>query len=121
MLTTNFKDKLDQALIRRGRMDFHVEMSYCGFEAFKTLARNYLGVKGHHRLFGTVEELLQVVKITPADVAECLLPSQADVTDHDVEICIGRLIDELQKKKAEEDHKVEDKTAAKPKRQRRHK
>ncbi|KAH0942645.1 hypothetical protein HID58_002282, partial [Brassica napus] len=42
VFTTNFIDKLDPALIRKGRMDKHIEMSYCGFEAFKVLARNYL-------------------------------------------------------------------------------
>ncbi|KAJ0100091.1 hypothetical protein Patl1_22070 [Pistacia atlantica] len=39
VFTTNFVDKLDPALIRRGRMDKHIEMSYCGFEAFKMLQR----------------------------------------------------------------------------------
>ncbi|CAN6222149.1 unnamed protein product [Urochloa humidicola] len=95
VLTTNYPDKLDPALIRSGRMDMHVEMSYCCFEAFKTLARNYLGVEAHP-LFQRVEELLQVVEITPADVAECLLWSQADVPGsgaRGVETCLGCLID----------------------------
>ncbi|CAL5091106.1 unnamed protein product [Urochloa decumbens] len=117
VLTTNFLDKLDPSLIRRGRMDVHIEMSYCCFEAFKTLARNYLGIGGHP-LFQRVEELLQVVEIIPADVAECLLKADAP-TDSDrggVETCLGRLIDELEKKAREE---KDNKAAAKPKRQRR--
>ena len=32
VFTTNHVDKLDPALIRRGRMDKHIEMSYCCFE-----------------------------------------------------------------------------------------
>ncbi|KAJ4789869.1 P-loop containing nucleoside triphosphate hydrolases superfamily protein [Rhynchospora pubera] len=44
IFTTNHLEKLDPALIRRGRMDMHIEMSYCSFEAFKVLAKNYLGV-----------------------------------------------------------------------------
>ncbi|KAF7045538.1 hypothetical protein CFC21_054636 [Triticum aestivum] len=35
IFTTNHKEKLDPALIRRGRMDKHIEMSYCRFEGFK--------------------------------------------------------------------------------------
>ncbi|KAF9609120.1 hypothetical protein IFM89_013374 [Coptis chinensis] len=42
IFTTNYVEKLDPALIRRGRMDKHIEMSYCGFGAFKVLAKNYL-------------------------------------------------------------------------------
>ncbi|XP_066359626.1 uncharacterized protein [Miscanthus floridulus] len=104
VFTTNFPEKLDQALIRSGRMDMHIEMSYCCFEAFQTLAMNYLGV-GEHPLFHRVEELLQVVEITPADVAECFLRSRTDFAGSDrgveMETCIGRLIDELEKKAAE--------------------
>ena len=51
IFTTNHKEKLDPALIRRGRMDKHIEMSYCRFEGFKVLAKNYLDVIGHE-LFG---------------------------------------------------------------------
>ena len=45
--------KLDQALIRRGRMDMHIELSYCGFDGFKMLAMNYLSIESHP-LFKTV-------------------------------------------------------------------
>ncbi|XWS40830.1 hypothetical protein CRYUN_Cryun17cG0029600 [Craigia yunnanensis] len=38
IFTTNHVEKLDPALIRRGRMDKHIEMSYCCFDAFKVLA-----------------------------------------------------------------------------------
>ncbi|CAN6303141.1 unnamed protein product [Urochloa humidicola] len=73
VFTTNHVDKLDPALIRRGRMDKHIEMSYCGFEAFKFLAKTYLDVDDHD-LFGAVGELLREVEMTPADVAENLTP-----------------------------------------------
>jgi mitochondrial chaperone BCS1 len=41
IFTTNYVEKLDQALIGRGRMDMHIELSYCGFDGFKMLAMNY--------------------------------------------------------------------------------
>ena len=73
VFTTNHVQKLDPALIRRGRMDKHIEMSYCGFEAFKFLAKTYLDVDAH-ALFGAVGDLLREVEMTPADVAENLTP-----------------------------------------------
>ena len=47
IFTTNHKEKLDPALIRRGRMDKHIEMSYYRFEGFKVLIINYLDVIEH--------------------------------------------------------------------------
>ncbi|KAL1200919.1 AAA-ATPase [Cardamine amara subsp. amara] len=72
VFTTNHLGKLDEALIRRGRMDMHIELSYCTFGAFKILAKNYLNLD-HHILFGKIECLLEETKITPADVAENLM------------------------------------------------
>ena len=40
VFTNNYVEKLDPALIRRGRIDKHIELSYCSFEAFKVLAKN---------------------------------------------------------------------------------
>ncbi|KAJ6960570.1 hypothetical protein NC653_038563 [Populus alba x Populus x berolinensis] len=62
VFTTNYVDRLDPALIRRGRMDKSIEMSYCRFEAFKVLAKNYLELESHE-LFGKIEELLGKTKI----------------------------------------------------------
>ncbi|RLM86038.1 hypothetical protein C2845_PM04G05070 [Panicum miliaceum] len=67
VFTTNHAERLDPALIRRGRMDKHIEMSYCCFESFRFLARNYLAVDAHP----------PEVDITPADVAELLTPKRA--------------------------------------------
>ncbi|GJN24802.1 hypothetical protein PR202_gb12568 [Eleusine coracana subsp. coracana] len=114
VLTTNFVDKLDAALIRHGRMDLHIEMSYCCYEAFLTLAKNYLGVD-EHPLFDTIKELLQAVEITPANVAECLMRSER--TDHGADACLRRLINELKKKAVEMEKdmvKVEEEAAAMP-------
>nr|VDD27918.1 unnamed protein product [Brassica oleracea] len=92
VFTTNFVDKLDPALIRKGRMDKHIEMSYCGFEAFKVLAKNYLDV---------VEE----IKMTPADVGENLLPKSEG---EEGETCLRRLIEALKEEKEEAKRRVEE-------------
>ncbi|KAL0889784.1 hypothetical protein Bca101_013767 [Brassica carinata] len=72
VFTTNHLGKLDQALIRRGRMDMHIELSYCRSYAFKILAKNYLNLDSHP-LFGEIETLLEETCMTPADVAENLM------------------------------------------------
>ncbi|CAI8609981.1 unnamed protein product [Vicia faba] len=92
VFTTNYVEKLDPALIRRGRMDKHIELSYCSFNGFKVLANNYLRVE-KHALFESVERLIGEVKITPADVAENLMPkSPMD----DADKCLLNLIEALE-------------------------
>ncbi|KAI3879296.1 hypothetical protein MKX03_024271 [Papaver bracteatum] len=98
VFTTNHVKKLDPALIRRGRMDKHIEMSYCCFEGFKTLAKNYLDLDSHE-LFEPISSLIREVEMTPADVAEHLMPkgmnknSQGD--------CLDNLINALEMKRKE--------------------
>lgn len=97
VFTTNYVEKLDPALIRRGRMDKHIELSYCSFNGFKVLANNYLRVE-KHLLFETIERLIGEVKITPADVAESLMPkSPMD----DADKCLLNLIQALEEAKTE--------------------
>ncbi|KAL9679033.1 hypothetical protein QQ045_016886 [Rhodiola kirilowii] len=57
VFTTNYVEKLDPALIRRGRMDKRIELSYCSFEAFKILAKNYHRIDSH-KLFDDIEKAL---------------------------------------------------------------
>jgi chaperone BCS1 len=95
VFTTNYVEKLDPALTRRGRMDKHIELSYCIFEAFEVLSRNYLRLEAHP-LLDKIESLMKVTKITPADVAENLMPkSPLD----DAEKCLSRLIQALEEAK----------------------
>ena len=80
VFTTNHKEKLDPALLRPGRMDLHIHMSYCTPCGFKLLAANYLDIKDHE-LFGEIEELIRTTEVTPAEVAEQRLKSDdPDVT-----------------------------------------
>jgi hypothetical protein len=98
VFTTNHVEKLDPVLIRRGRMDMHIEMSYCGFEAIKTLAKNCLDIDSH-RLFVAVEEQLREVDITPADIAECLMTALR--AGYGEDSAMEFLIEELKKNREE--------------------
>ncbi|KAF3444733.1 hypothetical protein FNV43_RR14426 [Rhamnella rubrinervis] len=103
VFTTNYVHKLDPALVRRGRMDKHIELSYCCFEAFKVLAYNYLDIDSHH-LFEKIKCLLEETDMTPADVAENLMPKS--VTE-DAETCLKKLIEALELAKEEAQKKAE--------------
>ncbi|KAI3705209.1 hypothetical protein L1987_75443 [Smallanthus sonchifolius] len=97
IFTTNRKDKLDPALIRPGRMDVHIHMSYCTPSAFQLLASNYLSVTEHNH-FEEIENLIRHVDVTPAEVAEQLLK------DDDPDTALGGLIEffDVKKKEIEE-------------------
>ncbi|WRX24945.1 hypothetical protein QQP08_017432 [Theobroma cacao] len=73
VFTTNHVDKLDPILIRRGRMDMHIELSYCALGGFKVLAKNYLNLDSH-LLFEKIGNLLEEVNMTPSgkDPTACL-------------------------------------------------
>ncbi|KAI4365899.1 hypothetical protein MLD38_021840 [Melastoma candidum] len=77
-------------------MDKHIELSYCSFEGFKVLARNYHNLE-KHAMFDRVQQLLAQVKMTPADIAEHLMPkSPTDEGDK----CLSRLIQALEEAEA---------------------
>ncbi|CAL9100498.1 unnamed protein product [Musa acuminata var. zebrina] len=92
VLTTNYKDRLDPALLRPGRMDMHIHMGYCGPHAFRVLASNYHAID-EHSLFADIEGLIREVEVTPAEVAEQLMRSD------DADTALEGLLEYLRRKK----------------------
>jgi DNA replication protein DnaC len=82
VFTTNHVEKLDPALIRPGRMDMHIHMSYCSFDSFKDLARSYLSIDSHPA-YDTIRFLMEQdgALITPAQVTEHMFGKQEDIDD----------------------------------------
>ncbi|KAI5059854.1 hypothetical protein GOP47_0026173 [Adiantum capillus-veneris] len=79
IFTTNYKDRLDPALLRPGRMDMHILLSYCTFPAFKKLAKNYLGIEDHPMYVELEDAMTRTAhEITPAVMAEMLISNQSD-------------------------------------------
>uniref|UniRef100_A0A7N0ZUU3 ATPase AAA-type core domain-containing protein n=1 Tax=Kalanchoe fedtschenkoi TaxID=63787 RepID=A0A7N0ZUU3_KALFE len=111
VFTTNYLEKLDPALIRRGRMDKHIELSYCSFEAFKVLAKNYHQIDSHE-LFGDIEKALGETNMTPADVAESLMPK---CSEDDADGCLKTLVEAISRAKEEARMKAEEEEAAREK------
>ncbi|XP_020228212.1 AAA-ATPase At5g57480-like [Cajanus cajan] len=79
VFTTNHIEKLDPALLRSGRMDMHIFMSYCSFPALKILLKNYLGCDEgdlEDSILKQLEEVVDVARMTPADISEVLIKNR---------------------------------------------
>ncbi|KAJ8764363.1 hypothetical protein K2173_006103 [Erythroxylum novogranatense] len=98
VFTTNHKEILDPALLRPGRMDMHIHMSYCTTQGFRILASNYLEIK-EHPLFEEIDDLIKCVDVTPAALAEELMRS--DLPDD----ALRGVVDLLKQKRIERDTK----------------
>ncbi|KAJ0040264.1 hypothetical protein Pint_27529 [Pistacia integerrima] len=79
VFTTNYKERIDPALLRPGRMDVHINLSYCTLSTFKQLAANYLEIF-NDELFPIIEKLIAKVKVSPADVAGVLMTTKNSKT-----------------------------------------
>ncbi|KAK9101697.1 LOW QUALITY PROTEIN: hypothetical protein Sjap_018951 [Stephania japonica] len=81
VFTTNHIDKLDPALLRSGRMDMHIFMTHCSFQALKILLRNYLGLEAEDvdkEVLQELEEVTDKAQMTPADISEVLIRKRRD-------------------------------------------
>ncbi|XP_059637294.1 AAA-ATPase At5g57480 [Cornus florida] len=81
VFTTNHIEKLDPALLRSGRMDMHIYMSYCSFPALKILLKNYLGYDVgdlDEQMLNKFEEVIDEAEMTPADISEVLIKNRRD-------------------------------------------
>ncbi|XP_065874641.1 AAA-ATPase At5g57480-like [Euphorbia lathyris] len=74
--TTNHIEKLDPALLRSGRMDMHIFMSYCSYPSLKILLKNYLEY-GEDNIEDVIlkelENTIDDAEMTPADISEVLI------------------------------------------------
>ncbi|KAK1698382.1 hypothetical protein QYE76_015079 [Lolium multiflorum] len=103
IFTTNYKERLDPALLRPGRMDMHIHMGYCTPEAFRILVNNYHAIE-YHAKYPEIEELIKEVTVTPAEVAEVLMRND------DTDDALDDLVELLNtKKKDANEIKIENK------------
>ena len=94
IFTTNYKERLDPALLRPGRMDMHIHMGYCCPESFRILASNYHSITDHDT-YPEIEALIKEAMVTPAEVAEVLMRND------DTDIALQGLIRFLKGKKGD--------------------
>jgi chaperone BCS1 len=91
IFTTNYKERLDPALLRPGRMDMHIHMGHCTPESFRILANNYHSID-YHVKYPEIEELIEKVMVTPAEAAEVLMRND------DTDLALHDLVDLLKSK-----------------------
>ncbi|XP_071716317.1 AAA-ATPase At5g57480-like [Rutidosis leptorrhynchoides] len=117
VFTTNHIEKLDPALLRSGRMDMHVFMSYCSFPSLKILLKNYLGIDDVDIKGDVLDDMAEVIdeaEMTPADISEVLIKNRRDKDK-----ALSELLEALRRKRvvnrrrrvAAEVEEVEDKRA----------
>jgi chaperone BCS1 len=78
VFTNNHKDRVDLALLRSGRMDMCIHLSFYAFHAFKCLSFNYLQVEEHPLFFVVEERMSGGAEMTTADISEILIDHLED-------------------------------------------
>ena len=92
MVTTNRKDVLEPGLIRLGRLDMHINMSYCTtMNGSKLLSSKYLDTSDHP-LFKYIDALMKNKEITAAEVTGEMMKSD------NVDLTLGEFVKLLKSK-----------------------
>lgn len=81
-------------------MDVHINLSYCTVDGLHFLVSNYLGDESKcHPLYEEIEGLIQVIGVTPAEIAEELMKSE------DADVALEGVVNLLKRKKTDADEK----------------
>lgn len=98
VLTTNLRDQLDQALIRNGRVDLHIEFTYADSEQMETMWSNFYPEATHlARVFSdNLQRLLQSerLQITTANMQHFFV-TQMDHTAQEALDDVRSIVDEV--------------------------
>lgn len=81
IFTTNYKEGVDEALLRAGRMDVHVRLGECGAHAVRKMVERYIGVAAEEEedMVGVAESCIRAgAAMTPAEVGEVLMRHRED-------------------------------------------
>ncbi|ONK66159.1 uncharacterized protein A4U43_C06F4740 [Asparagus officinalis] len=80
VFTTNYKDGVDEALLRAGRMDVHLRLGECGVHVMREMVERYVGVAEEVKEMADVAEscVRAGAAMTPAEVGEVLMRSRED-------------------------------------------
>merc|ERR1712070_741076 len=70
VMTTNFPDKLDPALIRPGRINKRIHLGHVKHEALCDMAEHYLGFHLDHQGRSTLEGIASQLTLSPAQVEQ---------------------------------------------------
>ncbi|KAG0485243.1 hypothetical protein HPP92_009322 [Vanilla planifolia] len=74
VFTTNYKQQIDPALLRPGRMDVHVQLGPCGSHVLREMVVRYIGEAAAEEMMPVAERsLADGATMTPAEVGEVLL------------------------------------------------
>jgi len=70
VMTTNYPDKLDPALIRPGRINKRIHLGHVKHEALCDMAEHYLRIHLDHKSRRTLEEIASQCTLSPAQVEQ---------------------------------------------------